>query len=168
MLGVRVPAVLISPRIPRATIDSQVRDHASVPSTLRALFAPAAQPLTTRDAWSPPFHGVVTLDEPRTDLPDLSAFTAPPAPPAPVPPQPVGAENVPAYYDNFIKLSDEVHHHLVKVHETETATEARPSADPAQRAAQVSQLFSDAAHRHREQGHGGGVTNPQNHPPSPG
>src|SRR5207248_2710957 len=74
MLGVRVPAVIISPLIPRATIDAQVRDHASVPSTLRTLFAPNAEPLTSRDAWSPPFHGLATLTEPRDDLPDLSEF----------------------------------------------------------------------------------------------
>jgi phospholipase C len=169
MLGVRVPAVVISPRIPRGTVDSHVRDHASVPSTLRALFAPAAPPLTARDAWSPPFHGVVTLNQPRDDLPDLSAFAAPPPPRPPVPPEPVGAENVPAYYDNFVKLADEVHKRLVKVGEEETVTEQRPPLDPAQRAATVSQVFADAAHRHRTEGYGNtAVTTRQSRRPFPG
>jgi phospholipase C len=169
MLGVRVPAVVISPRIPRGTVDSQMRDHASVPSTLRALFAPGASPLTARDAWSPPFHGVVTLDQPRDDLPDLSAFTAPPPPRPPVAPQPVGAENVPAYYDNFVQLADEVHKRLRDVHEKETVTEPRPPGDPAQRAATVSQVFADAAHRHRVEGYGdAALTSRPSRPPSPG
>ena|SRR5262245_927024 len=77
MLGTRVPAVVVSPLVPQGTVDTQVHDHASVPATLRALFAPDAKPLSARDAWSPPFHAVASLDQPRTDLPDLSAHTAP-------------------------------------------------------------------------------------------
>jgi phospholipase C len=73
VLGPRVPAVVISPRVRAGTIDAQPRDHASIPATLRSLFAPGAQPLTARDRWSPPFHHLLTLPEPRTDLPDLSA-----------------------------------------------------------------------------------------------
>jgi len=64
MLGPRVPAVLISPRIRAGTVDSEPRDHASIPATLRALFAPDAEPLTGRDRWSPPFHGLLTLPGP--------------------------------------------------------------------------------------------------------
>jgi phospholipase C len=77
LLGPRVPAVVISPRVRAGMIDDQPRDHASIPATLRALFAPGAQPLTARDRWSPPFHHLLTLPESRTDLPDLSGHATP-------------------------------------------------------------------------------------------
>jgi phospholipase C len=43
-LGVRVPAVIVSPLVPPAVVDHAVYEHASVPATLRALFAPGAAP----------------------------------------------------------------------------------------------------------------------------
>src|SRR3954454_18586037 len=55
-LGVRVPTVLVSPWIPAGTVLRDVFDHASIPATLRALFAPTAKPLTARDACAATFH----------------------------------------------------------------------------------------------------------------
>src|SRR5205807_9200469 len=99
MLGPRVPAVVISPYIPRSTVDERIHDHAAVPATLRALFAPGAEPLTSRDGWAAPLHDLLTLAAPRADLPDLSAFAAPSPTGSPgVPTTPAGRENVPAYY----------------------------------------------------------------------
>ncbi|MGH9281939.1 MAG: alkaline phosphatase family protein, partial [Acidimicrobiales bacterium] len=49
-LGVRVPAVLVSPWIEPGTLVTKTLDHASIPSTLRALFCPGLKPLTDRDA----------------------------------------------------------------------------------------------------------------------
>jgi phospholipase C len=72
MLGPRVPAVLISPYVEAGTVSTDVHDHASVPATLRALFAPAARPLTARDAWARPFHQLAARDTPRANLPDFS------------------------------------------------------------------------------------------------
>lgn len=46
--GSRVPAVVISPLIPRNLVDHRVYDHASIPATLEALFG--LSPLTARDA----------------------------------------------------------------------------------------------------------------------
>src|SRR5260221_539575 len=74
MLGPRVPAVIVSPLIDAGTVDHREHDHASVPSTLRALFAPNAKSLTRRDAWAPPFHDLAKRQLPRTDMPDLSSF----------------------------------------------------------------------------------------------
>ncbi len=76
MLGPRVPAVVVSPCIAAGKVDDTVRDHASVPATLRAVFAPDASPLTRRDAWSYPFHTLANLDQPRrgSDMPDLSGY----------------------------------------------------------------------------------------------
>jgi phospholipase C len=80
LLGPRVPALVISPYVSPGTVSTQVHDHASIPATVRALFAPAAAPLTRRDAWAAPFHGYLTLEQPRTDLPDLSAYLHPTCP----------------------------------------------------------------------------------------
>lgn len=74
MLGPRVPALVISPRVPAGTVCDLPRDHASIPATLRKLFAPSAGSLTRRDAWAPPFDSLLSLDEPRADLPNLSRF----------------------------------------------------------------------------------------------
>jgi phospholipase C len=73
MLGPRVPAVVISPHIPAGTVDTRTHDHASIPATLRALFAPGARPLTRRDAWAATFQDLLTLPDPRSGLPGLSA-----------------------------------------------------------------------------------------------
>jgi phospholipase C len=75
MLGPRVPAVVISPQVRAGTVDTGTYDHASIPATLRTLFAPGASPLTRRDAWAAPFHELASLPAARTDLPDLSAHT---------------------------------------------------------------------------------------------
>ena len=72
-LGPRVPAVVISPWIPRATLDSTVRDHSGVPATVRELFAPTAGFLTRRDRHAATFESLLTLDQPRRapELPTL-------------------------------------------------------------------------------------------------
>lgn len=76
--GVRVPAVVVSPWIDPNTVDPTVYDHASVPRTLRDLFARAAQPLTQRDANANSFaHLVSHRQSPRRadELPVLDAPT---------------------------------------------------------------------------------------------
>ncbi|WP_084961984.1 alkaline phosphatase family protein [Thermoactinospora rubra] len=82
--GGRVPAVVVSPLIPRGTVCATVMEHASVPATLRALFAPGRPPLTVRDADAARFDTLCSLDEPRADLPDLSAYVRPASTPAAV------------------------------------------------------------------------------------
>src|SRR5262249_19547994 len=47
LLGVRVPAVLVSPYIAKGTIDPQVYDHTSLLATVEKRFG--LQPLTARD-----------------------------------------------------------------------------------------------------------------------
>ena len=73
VLGPRVPAVVVSPLVPPRR-DPTVYDHTAIPRTLRALFAPASPPLSAREAASPSLAGLASLDEPRTDLPDLSGL----------------------------------------------------------------------------------------------
>ncbi len=72
-LGVRVPAVVVSPWIEPGTIDATRRDHTAIPRTVRDLFAPDAPTLTKRDASVAPFWDLVTTrSTPRTTLPILS------------------------------------------------------------------------------------------------
>ncbi|MFE3525566.1 alkaline phosphatase family protein [Streptomyces sp. NPDC059161] len=156
MLGPRVPAVIVSPFIAAGTIDTQVHDHASVPATLRALFAPHAKPLTARDDWAVPFHRVLTLAAPRTDLPDLSAYADAAFVPGAAAQGAAAAEfpsttgEIPPYYADFMKQADFVGHHLIALGEPEGSW---PSATaPLHRAVQITEAFTAAARRHREGG----------------
>ena len=156
MLGPRVPAVVISPRVRAGAVDAEPRDHASIPATLRTLFAPDAEPLTARDRWSPPFHRLLTLPEPRTDLPSLAKYVtglttaismlavATPAAQA----VPTETPPVPDYYQPFLDLAAQVQDHLTAVGEPEVAEIATVPA--ALKGTQVTQAFADAADRHRE------------------
>jgi len=73
--GVRVPAVVVSPRIAAGTVDHTVYDHASVPKTLEELFG--MSPLTQRDAAANSVLSLLTLKEPRTDCPAALNSPAP-------------------------------------------------------------------------------------------
>jgi phospholipase C len=73
MLGVRVPTVLVSPWIARGSVDSQVYDHSSIPHSVRELFAPAAAPLTAREAASNSvWSSNIWLAKARTDVPAVA------------------------------------------------------------------------------------------------
>lgn len=80
-LGVRVPAVLVSPWIDANTVVHEptvggAYCHSSIPATLRKVFAPEEPFLTKRDAWAATFDDLLTRDSPRTDCP-----TSMPTPP---------------------------------------------------------------------------------------
>ena len=75
-LGVRVPAVFVSPCIPPGTIiNDQDYEHSSVVATVRKLFCPGTTPLTWREAQAATFTNVLTLegDDIRNKLVDLPA-----------------------------------------------------------------------------------------------
>jgi phospholipase C len=82
-LGVRVPAVLVSPYIRPGTIITHQFEHSSIVATVRKLFGPGAPPLA-RDATALPFDYSVfdPLDKPRTDDVDFRVRAALAAPPA--------------------------------------------------------------------------------------
>jgi phospholipase C len=96
-LGVRVPAVFVSPCIPRGTvINDRDYEHSSVVATVRKLFCPGSKPLTWREAQAATFENVLTLtgEDIRTDVVDLpdavisagmtiSAAAEPPVPRSP-------------------------------------------------------------------------------------
>jgi phospholipase C len=67
--GPRVPALVISPLIPRNLIDHRLYDHASIPATLEALFG--LNPLTKRDAAANRLSSLLTLATPRTNAPTV-------------------------------------------------------------------------------------------------
>jgi phospholipase C len=74
-LGVRVPAVLISPYIPSGTIDRRVYDHTSIIATALKLLLPnvANANLTLRDKNANTFEDNLSLAQPRNDQIDLGA-----------------------------------------------------------------------------------------------
>jgi phospholipase C len=66
--GVRVPAVAISPLIPKGWIDTRLFDHASIPATVRAQFG-LADPLTRRDQDATDLLAdLPLLEQPRDDV----------------------------------------------------------------------------------------------------
>jgi phospholipase C len=74
-LGVRVPAVLISPYIAAGTIDHRVYDHSSIIATALKHLIPnvANANLTLRDKLANTFEDNLSLQQPRTDKIDLGA-----------------------------------------------------------------------------------------------
>jgi phospholipase C len=149
-LGVRVPAVVVSPLIEAGTVDHTVLEHASVPATLRALFAPGAAPLTQRDAAAATFLHLCSRTSPRTDLPDLSngfgSTTSVPGGEAEH--HPTSTAVTPHYYHEFLQQAELVRTHLDAVGEPETATLG--SVHSVSDGHDVSHAFVEAATRHRE------------------
>jgi phospholipase C len=78
--GPRVPGVIISPWIPKNTIDHRLYDHSSVPATLENLFALA--PMTKRDEAAntvlPLLSLAVARDDTPATLPSLASSPAAP------------------------------------------------------------------------------------------
>jgi phospholipase C len=64
ILGVRVPAVVISPLIPKETVDDTVYDHSSIPATVSACFG-LDEHLTKRDEAAHTVLPLLTLNEKR-------------------------------------------------------------------------------------------------------
>lgn len=73
-LGVRVPAVLVSPYIEAGTIVDTIFDHSSLIATARKLFLQNWETtfLTERDRAANTFEAVMTRDVPRNDKVDVS------------------------------------------------------------------------------------------------
>ncbi|KAJ8325445.1 hypothetical protein O5D80_006382 [Batrachochytrium dendrobatidis] len=70
-LGPRVPALVISPLVPKGSVihnrnPNRHFEHSSIPATLKHVFN-LPHFLTNRDAWALPFDGIANLSQPRTD-----------------------------------------------------------------------------------------------------
>jgi phospholipase C len=61
--GPRVPAVIVSPRVPQNLIDHRTYDHASIPATVEKVFSLPA--LTERDSRARDVIGLLSLAQPR-------------------------------------------------------------------------------------------------------
>jgi phospholipase C len=81
-LGVRVPAILISPWIPAGTVVNRVFDHASIPATITKFFLGAFSPRSPRETSADvfiepnagtvdPARNLLSLGTMRTDCPDF-------------------------------------------------------------------------------------------------
>jgi phospholipase C len=81
-LGVRVPAILISPWIPKGTVVDRVFDHASIPATVTKFFLGDYSPRSPREtsadvfieprgAAVDPNRNLLSLETMRTDCPDF-------------------------------------------------------------------------------------------------
>jgi phospholipase C len=73
-LGIRVPAIVVSPLIPAGTIDHSIYEHPSLLATVENIFG--LDPLTNRDKQANTLTHLLSLTAPRTDAP-----TALPDPP---------------------------------------------------------------------------------------
>jgi phospholipase C len=83
-LGVRVPALIISPYIPRGVIDHTLYDHTAMLATVERLFGMGN--LTNRDKAANDLLGLLTLTNPRSDCPTA-------LPPVAVNPNPLNCED---------------------------------------------------------------------------
>uniref|UniRef100_A0A0C9QTN8 TSA: Wollemia nobilis Ref_Wollemi_Transcript_10289_1948 transcribed RNA sequence n=1 Tax=Wollemia nobilis TaxID=56998 RepID=A0A0C9QTN8_9CONI len=91
-LGVRVPTIMISPWIKKATLvhrpsgptSTSEFEHSSVPATIKKMFNLSSNFLTYRDAWAGTFESVLNVHgSPRTDcpvvLPEVKTLRSSPA-----------------------------------------------------------------------------------------
>jgi phospholipase C len=67
-LGVRVPAILVSPFVEKDRVDSTVYEHSSLPATVKILFD-LPEGLTARDKAANTFEKNLSRTVPRTDAP---------------------------------------------------------------------------------------------------
>jgi len=86
-LGIRIPTVLISPRVPAGTVVHEPTGptptshytSTSIIATVNKIFG-ITESMHARDAWSGTFENVFTLQQPRTDcpttLPSVPEYTA--------------------------------------------------------------------------------------------
>ena len=110
-LGVRVPALVISPYVARGVVDHTTYDHASILATVERNFG--LSPLTQRDASAADALHLLSLDSPRSDTP-----TAMPEPA--VNPSPLGCSDEPESEDVLLRRRSDLR----------LARQERPDDDP--------------------------------------
>jgi phospholipase C len=136
-LGVRVPAVVVSPWIVGGTVDHTVYDHSSVLATLERLFSDSTtslRPLTQRDGNANNVCHLLSMTTPRTDCPTSLSR---PAKSRAVPRPPISAETQAAIDVEPLPESGNLPGFLRIMHKTEHALS---SGRPQERAAIVEQF----------------------------
>jgi phospholipase C len=109
-LGVRVPAVVVSPYIEPA-VDHTVYEHASIPATVTEQFLgdPKVQAPYAREKHANTFHHLLTRDQPRTDRMNFDAVQ----PAAMAAPRPTGTDPASSLHMNQVR---EIHAVLQRNH----------------------------------------------------
>jgi len=98
-LGVRVPALVISPWVRRGVIDHTTYDHTSILATAERLYGMSA--LTGRDGDANDLLHLISLEAPRTDAPTML--------PSPARnPQPIGCSDEAASEDELLRRRAEL------------------------------------------------------------
>lgn len=87
-LGIRVPAVAVSPWIPEGTIINRTFDHASIPATVTKKFIGDYSARSPREINADTFLDILTLSAPRTDYVGFRSGLMADAAEAATPPQP--------------------------------------------------------------------------------
>lgn len=160
-LGVRVPAVLVSPWIRPGTVIHTQLEHASIPKTLRALFAPKLASLTQRDHAAKTFHQVVRehgLNEPRaasgaatrgrsTPMPELIVAVVDAVRDARGSGRDA-ARTVSEFDAQLLDLSERVHRELERPTLLPTRPPVRPADDARPRARTTAAAATDAFEAH--------------------
>ena len=67
-LGVRVPAILVSPWVARGSVDNRVFEHASIPATVTQFFLKTYDARTDREKAATTFLDLLSLTTMRTDV----------------------------------------------------------------------------------------------------
>jgi phospholipase C len=98
-LGVRVPAIVVSPFVPAGTIDHSVYDHTSILKTTDKLLGlNGGLDLTARVRAADDFAKMLSLAAPRTDIPKCPEPVAASGDPRP------SSEGAPRAKDPFLPL----------------------------------------------------------------
>jgi phospholipase C len=118
-LGVRVPAVVCSPYIPKNTVSNTLFDHTSMLKTVEEILD--LPHLTNRDQAANSLNPILSLSAPRTDCPMTLAATVMPQAMA-VMPEPLTGEALEAFNQTplpergniygFLAIANKVDHHL--------------------------------------------------------
>jgi phospholipase C len=134
--GVRVPAVAISPLIPKGTIDDCFYDHASIPKTVRTQFAPDLASLTARDdTANDVLDGLPLLPSARTDCSRIE-----PSPRAQAA-EPATVQVLTGFEASLLELAGAVKTHLEQRGLAGTATTPPFLPDPALAAAAAARVM---------------------------
>jgi phospholipase C len=98
-LGVRVPAIVVSPFVPAGTIDHSVYDHSSILKTTDTLLGlNGVLNLTARVRAADNFGKMLSLSTPRSDIPQCPSPVAASGDPRPT------SEGAPRSKDPFLPL----------------------------------------------------------------
>jgi phospholipase C len=76
-LGLRVPAIVVSPYVRKNEVEHTQYEHVSIVKTVREHFCPHAAPLNARDAAAPALRRELFTETPRMDTPKTLARPAP-------------------------------------------------------------------------------------------